>query len=412
MAAPASTLAKWDAVLKQYYTSKKVENLVYDSHPLFELIPKDESFRGRNMPIPLVYGLPQGISNTFSTAQANASSSSLDDFLLTRTTKYGVATLAGESVAASEGDRFSFLSQSTTEINNTIKSVGDAIARDLYRDGSGAIGQIAATTTIGSVDCDLENPESVFNFEVGMRLDLNANKTGNSGSLRANYTQIAAVDRSAYTTGSTDQLTATGNWNANSGATGDYLYQEGDYDSAVKGLEAWVPATTPGSAAFFGVDRSVDPTRLGGQRYDGSSDSIVEALISGAAITAREGGNPDHVFLPFEDFIKLEKSLNAQVQRDVKQSDSISGYRSLEMYAPHGAMKIIPDKDCPPSKAYMLTLNSWVLASIGPAVQLTQLDGNRTLRISDADGIEVRIHSYLQMGCRAPGWNCVVTLPA
>ena len=37
MAAPASTLAKWDAVLKQYYTNKKVENLVYDSHPFFEL---------------------------------------------------------------------------------------------------------------------------------------------------------------------------------------------------------------------------------------------------------------------------------------------------------------------------------------------------------------------------------------
>ena len=364
------------------------------------------------MPIPLIYGHPQGISNTFSTAQTNASASSIDDFLLTRTTKYGVATLSGEAVAASEGDRFAFLSASSTEINNTIKSVGAAIARDLYRDGSGAIGQIASTTTIGSTACDLENPESVFNFEVGMRLDLNPNKTGNSGTLRSNYTQIAAVDRSKYTTGSTDQLTATANWNANSGATGDYLYVEGDYDTAVKGLEAWIPSSTPGSSAFFGVDRSVDPTRLGGQRYDGSSDTIVEALITGAALCAREGGNPDYVMIPFEEFVKLEKSLNSQVQREVKQSDSISGYRSLEMYAPHGTMKVVPDKDCVPGKAFILTMNSLVLASIGPAVQLTQLDGNRTLRMNSADGIEVRIHSYLQMGCRAPGWNCVVTLPS
>ena len=52
--AAATTLTKWDAVLKQYYTNKKVEDLVYDSHPLFELIPKDESFKGRNMPIPLI----------------------------------------------------------------------------------------------------------------------------------------------------------------------------------------------------------------------------------------------------------------------------------------------------------------------------------------------------------------------
>ena len=410
--AAATTLTKWDAVLKQYYTSKKVEDLVYDSHPLFELIPKDESFKGRNMPIPLIYGHPQGISNTFATAQTNASASSIDDFLLTRTTKYGVATLSGEAVAASEGDRFSFLSAASTEINNTIKSVGAAIARDLYRDGSGAIGQIAATTTIGSTACDLVQPENVFNFEVGMKLDLNPNKTGNSGTLRANNTTIAAVDRSKYTTGSTDQLTATANWNANSGAVADYIYVEGDYDTAVKGLQAWIPSTTPGSAAFFGVDRSVDPTRLGGQRYDGSSDTIVEALISGAAQCAREGGSPDYVMIPFEEFVKLEKSLNAQVQREVKQSDSISGYRSLEMYAPHGTMKVVPDKDCPAGSAYILTMSSLVLASIGPAVQLTQLDGNRTLRMNSADGIEVRIHSYLQMGCRAPGFNCVVTLPS
>jgi len=134
-------------------------------------------------------------------------------------------------------------------------------------------------------------------------------------------------------------------------------------------------------------------------------------VIEGAALTAREGGKPDYLFCSFADFVNIEKAMNAQVQREVKQSDSISGYRSLEFYAPHGVVKVVPDKDCPASTAYLLTLKNWSLMSIGDAVQLTELDGNRVLRQAADDGVEVRVHSYSQLGCSAPGYNCVITLP-
>ena len=39
--ASATTLTNWDAALKQYYRPKAVDDLVYQSHPLMELIPKD-----------------------------------------------------------------------------------------------------------------------------------------------------------------------------------------------------------------------------------------------------------------------------------------------------------------------------------------------------------------------------------
>ena len=243
-----------------------------------------------------------------------------------------------------------------------------------------------------------------------MKLDLSGTKSG--GSVRSNQTTITAVDRSKFKPGDTDQLTASANWNANSGATGDFLYQEGDYDAVITGLDAWVPSSSPSSASFFGVDRSVDPTRLGGQRYDGSSDTIIEALIEGMAITAREGGHPDHIFLSFAEFVKLEKALGAQVKREVKRSDSLSGYDSLDLIGPSGTAKVIPDKDCADGVAYILEIGTWTLASIGEVVQLTQLDGNRVLRQASDDGIEVRVHSYAQLGCSAPGWNCRVTLPS
>jgi ABC-type thiamine transport system substrate-binding protein len=107
--ATATTLSAWDNALKQYYRGKEVEKVVYDSHPFMELVPKDEKFRGKNAPIPVYYTRPQGRSATFATAQSNASASKIGEFLLTRVSNYGVATISGEAVAASEGDRYSFL---------------------------------------------------------------------------------------------------------------------------------------------------------------------------------------------------------------------------------------------------------------------------------------------------------------
>tara|TARA_R100001530_G_scaffold53480_2_gene39487 strand:- start:154 stop:1368 length:1215 start_codon:yes stop_codon:yes gene_type:complete len=403
--ATATTLTSWDAALKQYYRARAVDDLVYKSHPLFELLPKDPKFRGRNMPIPILYGRGQGVSANFANAQSYATASKIDDFLLTRVSKYGVATISGEAVAASEGDRYSFLSASTTEIDNIIKSVGASVSTSLYRDGSGAIGQCNAS--VSSTSLVLKTTNDVVNFEVGMELQFCATKTGSS--VKSGSVTITAINRNSGTL-TVDALSAI---DGGSGvAASDYIYQYGDYDGAISGLDAWIPSSAPGATSFFGVDRSVDTTRLGGQRYDGSSDTIIESLIEGMAIVGREGGTPSHIFLSYSEFVKLEKALGAQIKREVQRKDSISGYASLEMIGPSGSCEVIPDKDCPDSVAYILQMDTWTLASIGEVVQLTQLDGNRVLRQASDDGIEVRVHSYANLGCGGPGWNCRVTLPS
>ena len=294
----------------------------------------------------------------------------------------------------------------TTEIDGIMKSVGDSISKNLFRDGSGAIGKVN-NSSFGVTTLDLVTDMDSLNFEVGMVLQVAQAKTG--GSVRSGTLTVSGINRGA----ATNQITTTANLSGGISAIAqnDFIYQAGDYDGALSGLEAWLPATAPGSTAFFGQDRTQDISRLSGQRYDGSSGTILEALIEGSALAAREGGRPDHMFCSFADFVSIEKAMNAQVQRDVKESDSVSGYRSLEFFAPHGVVKIVPDKDCPAGLGYMIQMNTMSLMSIGSCVQLTELDGNRVLRQSSDDGIEVRVHSYSQLACTAPGKNCVVTLP-
>ena len=71
-------LTTFDAALKQHYTADRVENMVYMDNPFLALVPKMEAFGGRNLPIPLIYGNPQGRSATFSIAQSEGASTVLN----------------------------------------------------------------------------------------------------------------------------------------------------------------------------------------------------------------------------------------------------------------------------------------------------------------------------------------------
>lgn len=52
----ALDLTSFASALKAHYTSDKVENMVYMDNPLLAIMPKYESFGGKNLPIPIIYG--------------------------------------------------------------------------------------------------------------------------------------------------------------------------------------------------------------------------------------------------------------------------------------------------------------------------------------------------------------------
>jgi hypothetical protein len=216
---------------------------------------------------------------------------------------------------------------------------------------------------------------------------------------------ISAVDRSAGTITLDDAYTSSGTIAAN-----DYLFVDGDRGSKLKGLDAWVPSSAPGATSFFGVDRSVDTVRLGGNRYDGSALPIEEALIEGAARAAREGAKIDHYFVNYDTYSELQKALGAKVQYvDLKATAEI-GFRAIQINGPRGPINIVPDQNCQSDVAWGLQLNTWKLYSLGKAVRVIDTDGLQMLRQASSDGVEVRYGFYGQVGCRAPGYNIRVSL--
>lgn len=406
----ALDLTSFDAALKEHYTDERIYNMTYQDNPFLALIPKMESFTGRNLPVPIIYGDGQGRSATFATAQSNKSDVQVEAYTITRKKDYGLASIDNETLEASEGDKSAFLEAASTQIDSIVHSTARSLAIAMYGSGSGSRGQVSAEPAeAASTVITMKNADDITNIERNMVVNIWSAESGGSQRSIDGSTQnltVSAVDRDAGTFTISNAYDSSGDI-----AADDFIFVQGDRGNMLSGLRGWVPDSAPSSTPFFNVDRSVDPTRLGGIRYDGSSQPIEEALLDAAARLAREGGRPDYCFLSYAKWSELEKSLGSKVNYvDVASEKAHVGFRGIMIHGPRGPIKVVADANCPGDRAFMLTLNTWKLYSLGPAPKILRTDGLRFLREATADSVEVRVGYYAQMGCRAPGFNANVQL--
>lgn len=398
------SLANFAPALKEYYSNMRVENMVYKDHPFLAMVPKEEKFYGKNQPLPIIHGNPQGRSATFSTAKKNKTNSQLKDFVLTRDKDYSLASIDNETAEASENDSGAFLKALTVEIDGAMQSATNSLASALFGNGSGRIGKVASLPTANSIQ--LDDAESVVYFEISMQMEFAVAET--TGGTRSGIAQVEAVDRDlGIVTFVAGELATVGV------AANDFVFVEGDRNKKIKGLEAWLPIVAPTAGDnFFGVDRSVDASRLAGIRVDVSALPIEEGLIKGASRVNREGGKPECCFVAYSTFEDLEKALGSKVQymKTTAFGRADIGFEGIQIKSNKGVINVIADPFCPADRAYMLTMKSWKLTSLKKIVRILDLDGNRMLRESDADAVELRIGGYGQLGCNAPGHNAVLKL--
>ena len=375
------------------------------------------------IPVPTIFGTPQGRSATFSNAQNNQTAPQLASFFVYRVANYQLATITNELLEATRDDAGSFIRESKLVMDTAFRNISNDLALDLYSDGSGSRGQISA---ISSGVITLTDANQVVNFEVGMSLvSYSISGSTYTQSTGAAVGYVIAVNRYSGTV--TVSTTAGGsagtptNWSA---VNFPYLGVEGDVAfgaisattsfKKVSGLGAWFPQTAPGvSDSFWGVNRSQDSRLYGVIAQNTSSETIEEALIDGASLVAREGGHPDMCFMNFASYAALEKSLGSKVQYvDVKHEEADISFAGIRIHAPYGPIMVIPDRNCPSRTAYLLSMNTLKFRSLGraPHILTYGLEGLEGLRVGTADALEIRIGYYGNLVCNAPCWNAVVPL--
>jgi hypothetical protein len=403
-------LSSMNAALKELYDGQTVENLVYADNPFLAMIKKNTDFGGKYKPIPIITGVSQGRSSTFSNAQGNQSPVQIQSFLLTRVSDYSIATIDNQTMLASKTDKMAFLEGAKLVIDGAIRSCTNSVASAIFRSGTGSIGSIASGGITSGV-ITLANAQDVVQFEVNMVLQADA--TDGGASPRAALGYVVAVSRSAGTvTVSTSMGGAAASPSA--WAAGDYLLVQGDLNAKCSGLAAWLPATAPSSSdLFYGVNRSVDTWRLGGGRYSGAAQSIEEALIDASSLLAREGGKPDVCIMNFASYSALEKALGSKIQYVDMKGPADIAFRGIMVNGANSVIKVFPDRNCQQTTGYLLQMDTWALEGLGDVPQILRYgDGLEMLRVYNADAGEVRIGAYYNVRTNAPGWNCNVTLSA
>lgn len=421
------------AALKELYTDSKeyMKDLVYKENPFLALVPKNESpdgFAGKYIPVPLEYGTPQGRAHTFSNAQNQQTASSLVSYFVYVISDYQLVTITNLLMEQTKSNAGAFVDAAKLQIDGGFRNITNNIAFELFGDGTATRG-ISTTamtqsgTTAGGTVIYLQNAQSVVQFEVGMLL---VSSLTAGGAPSTDTVLITSVDRAnGIIRGTASAASLSNKWSVTSSAIG-YLSISGDLPStgasstssylALSGLGAWIPQTSPASDDnFWGVNRSADPTRLAGCRYDASAYTIEEGITNALAFLNREGGKPDLCIMDFASYASLVNALGAKVQYVQVNHDEVEvAFEGITFQSAYGRVTVLGDRSCPPQTAYLLTMSTWKLRSLGkvPHILTYGMEGLEGLRVGDADALEIRIGYYGNLICSAPGWNCVVTLSA
>jgi hypothetical protein len=390
------------ALLKEWYDDQKVENLAYDDNPFLVMVPKKTNATGKYIPVPIIWEVNGGRSSQFVNAQGNQTPGQFADFLLTLKPDYDIATLGNQAMEASGDDRGAFLDFATVIVDLAIQGAANSQASSLFRAGTGTIGQISSITAGGVIT--LTNPADVSQFSNNQVLQANSTD-GGTPRAAVGYVIGRNVMSGTITVSNVTWQGAAGlpsGWLAN-----DFLLVQGDNNSKLSGLAAWLPSTAPSASDnFFGVNRSPD-SRLYGLFYNGAQQAIEEAVIDAALINRREKGRPRHLITNFGSMSSLLKALGTRREYvDWKMEDAEISFPGVKINGPAGAIECYADRSCQAATGFLLQMPTWKLYSLGPVPKIFRYkDGLEMLRLGNADAMELRVGAYSQLGCSAPGWN-------
>lgn len=421
------------AALKELYVDDKdyMKNIVYAKNPWLAMVPKNESpdgFAGKYIPVPLEYANPAGRSHIFSNAQNQQTASSVVSYFVYAIQDYQLVTITNLLMEQTKTNAGAFVDEASRTLDNGFRNISNNMAFELFSGGTASRGQVSSAGTSASgttLSFTLANPQDVVQFEVGMTLqgsatDGGAALTGSSSAVLA--AQIISVNRGS---GAIQAVVVQDVYSSTWPAT-TFLQVYGDIGSAgastiagllgLSGMKAWIPSSDPASTDnFWGVNRSADPTRLAGLRYNASSQSISEGLTNALALANREGAAPDIIILDFVSYATLVNELGAKVQYIELAHDEVPvAFEAIHFHSAYGKVPVLADRSAQAQNAWCVTQDTFKLRTLGKAPHILTygMEGLEGLRVGNADALEIRIAYYGNLICSAPGYNMQVSLSA
>lgn len=386
-----------------------IESLVLPASPTLGLVSKWNQFYGESKRLDWMIDAGGGAHSTFSVAQAQAGVPIHKRPNVTRSRLYAVRQIERETLLASKKDQGALVAALKHAVETATDELKKRSGSLLLGDGTGQIGQISATSTVGNATITLADPQMVINFRVG---GVYNTFTAGDAAVNAGDVTLTAINED------TGELTVATNWGAQSAgvAASDYIVPKGDYNNVPKGMFAWNPITLPavgGGDNFFGVDRG-GSAAMCGQRMTGGG-TIDEVLTEALA---KHRGDHDSILLNPIDWGSLSKqSTNWQrinknaIGANGKPIASI-GYQALVMNGPKGAVNVYSEPYMRQGYSKLTKMSDWEMWSLESPFDLIRegMGNEGAMPLANADGIELRFGGYWNFVTKNPRNTMHVTL--
>ena len=337
---------------------------------------------------------------------------------------YPLVTITNLLMEQTKSNAGAFVDEASRTLDNGFRNISNNMAFELFFGGTASRGVILTAVLASSVvTIQLNNAQNVVQFEVGMTLQ---NSATDGGAALLISSAIDAIQLTSVNRGTGVIVGTVVQGDGTSFTAGHFLQVLGDIGSAgastiagllgLSGLAAWVPSSDPTSTDnFWGVNRSADPTRLAGLRYNASSQTISEGITNALAFGNREGAAFDLIVLDFVSYSTLINELGAKVQYVQLEHDEVEvAFEAIHFHSAYGKIPVLADRSAQAQNAWAMTLDTWKLRTLGKAPHILTygMEGLEGLRVGNADALEIRIAYYGNVICSAPGYNMQVALSA
>lgn len=414
--AAASTRAALTDMFKTIYSGRDLTNFSKRKTPLGDKVAKKDDVYGNGLELPFNGGLNWGISPSLdSTTNPTPTAGSFKKWTITDTKQlYGRLTLDNLSMMRSKKDIGAWLQMRAKETEEILANMKmQRLGHQLWGDGSGALAQVVSVTGANPVtEITLAFSDAVhfdgFTGVGGTGKQLiyfatNANKlSGGTKETTVNYYRVDKVNR--YNSNGQAVLTVTrqGGTAAGDPAATDWIYNYKFYGQAPSGIGAWIPASDPSATTFFGMDRSDEPQMKAGWRgtWEGTIQDSAEKLV--AVMGPYFDPEFSALWISAYRWWQLKQELTAQGRFYIDETKSLEfGTSALRMVTPGGSIPVLSDPYCPNDAGFLLRHNDIEVHSTGPLIHLADED-LEALRLSDADGLEIRFRSAAEYAIPRP----------
>ncbi len=392
--------------LKVVAANKKLKTQWVDENKILDWMPKAEDFYGRHHELSVGYGPGGGRSHNFGVSQDQSNNGrKYALFTQTRQRDYGILYIENEAIEASEKGDAAWLETFGAELEGLTIKLGQTLGWQVLDDGYGVLGTISA---IATNVITLARTSDIFKVEVGDQLQVFATgahpKVAKGGPV--GYLTVTARDELE------GEFTVSAIGDVSSVIATDELVHRGDYNLGVTGIRRWVPFTQAeftAATSLLGQDRTPDPARLAGRRFDASAGSLTGGIEAALSYGSRAGVKYSHLWVNDDYFTALSMEAGARLVREegVKAEWGYSGFcfRTAKGLVPVHCERNLGEF------ALALNRDSWQFKFLKkPMRYLTE--GSKSIVKQTADGIEVRYGWRGNILCNMPGDNMAITLPS